>query len=147
MFGVSTSRFLIGTRSSLFLSCCRAVAQKQTLSTSSSKMAELKNITVVGSGLMGTGIAQASKFIRIKKLMITEGCISFPLQVSANNGYNVTLVDLNDELLQRASKRIESSIQRVAKKSFPEDEQVSNSSEGGVVFYLCHLLVLRLKRI
>ncbi len=48
----------------------------------------------------------------------------FPLQVSANNGYNVILVDLNDELLQRARKRIESSIQRVAKKNCPDDEQV-----------------------
>ena len=46
--------------------------------------------------------------------------------MSANNGYRVTLVDLNNELLERANKRIEASIQRVAKKQFPDNDQVDN---------------------
>ncbi|XP_065831434.1 hydroxyacyl-coenzyme A dehydrogenase, mitochondrial-like isoform X2 [Oscarella lobularis] len=56
-------------------------------------------ITVVGAGLMGSGIAQ----------------------VAAQNGHDVNLVDQTDELLQGADRRIRSSLERVAKKTFPDD--------------------------
>ncbi|CAH0754308.1 unnamed protein product [Bemisia tabaci] len=58
----------------------------------------IQNITVVGGGLMGSGIAQ----------------------VAAQAGNSVTLVDVNDDLLKKTSQRIETSIQRVAKKVYKE---------------------------
>jgi 3-hydroxyacyl-CoA dehydrogenase len=61
----------------------------------------VKYVTVVGSGLMGAGIAQISAF----------------------TGHNVTLVDLSDDLLGRADERIKGSIQRVAKKQHKDDQK------------------------
>ena len=54
----------------------------------------IQNVSVVGSGLMGAGIAQ----------------------VAAQTGHNVVLNDLSDEALGKAMKGIEKSLQRVAKK-------------------------------
>jgi 3-hydroxybutyryl-CoA dehydrogenase len=51
-------------------------------------MAKIENITVIGAGLMGHGIAQ----------------------IFAANGYNVTLMDLNQELLSDALKNIRSNL-------------------------------------
>jgi 3-hydroxyacyl-CoA dehydrogenase len=59
-----------------------------------------KKITVVGSGLMGSGIAQ----------------------VAAASGVKVVLVDQVSESLKRAEKIISSSLARMAKKKFPEDQ-------------------------
>jgi len=53
----------------------------------------------MGGGLMGTGIAQ----------------------VSAQSNHKITLIDLNREILNKAEKRINESIKRVAKKRFKED--------------------------
>jgi len=53
----------------------------------------------MGGGLMGTGIAQ----------------------ISAQSNHKITLIDLNQEILNKAEKRINASIQRVAKKSFKDD--------------------------
>ena len=55
---------------------------------------KIQNVSVVGSGLMGAGIAQ----------------------VAAQTGHNVVLNDLADEALGKAMKGIEKSLQRVAKK-------------------------------
>lgn len=63
--------------------------------------AAIKNVTIVGGGLMGSGIAQ----------------------VSAQTGHNVTLVELNQDILNQAQKRIEQSIQRIAKKVYKENPQ------------------------
>lgn len=63
--------------------------------------AAIKNVTIVGGGLMGSGIAQ----------------------VSAQTGHNVTLVELNQDILNQAQKRIEQSVQRVAKKVYKENPQ------------------------
>jgi 3-hydroxybutyryl-CoA dehydrogenase len=52
------------------------------------------NVTVIGSGTMGNGIAQ----------------------VMASCGLNVHLCDISEEALQRALKTIESNLQRMAKK-------------------------------
>ena len=67
---------------------------------------EIKNVTVIGGGLMGSGI----------------------VQVSAATGHNVTLVDQNDGLLEKCNVRIRKSLERVAKKKFAEDQ------EGGKKF-------------
>lgn len=63
----------------------------------------IKNITVIGGGLMGSGIAQ----------------------VAAQTGHSVTLVEVNDNLLKKASSSIEGSTQRVAKKVYKD-----NPAEG-----------------
>lgn len=58
-------------------------------------MQDIKNVTVFGAGLMGAGIAQ----------------------VAAHVGFKVTLCDVTDDALTNGKKIIESSIQRLAKKS------------------------------
>lgn len=61
----------------------------------------IKNVTVIGSGLMGSGIAQ----------------------VAAQTGHNVTLVDVSDQVLQHATSNIKKSLERVAKKKYAENPQ------------------------
>lgn len=63
--------------------------------------AAIKNVTVVGGGLMGSGIAQ----------------------VSAQTGHNVTIVELDQDVLNNTRKRIEQSVQRVAKKVYKDTPQ------------------------
>lgn len=75
----------------------------RSFSSSSVMNLALKNVTVIGSGLMGSGIAQ----------------------VAAQTGHNVTLVDVSDPILQKASSRIEKSLERVAKKKFHDNEPES----------------------
>ncbi|KAH7701890.1 3-hydroxyacyl-CoA dehydrogenase [Aphelenchoides avenae] len=70
------------------------------LSSSAALNAAIKNVTVIGSGLMGAGIAQ----------------------VSAQSNLNVTLVDQNQQILDKARKGIEKSAQRVVAKKFKDDE-------------------------
>lgn len=60
------------------------------------------NLTVIGSGLMGSGIAQ----------------------ISAQADLKVVLVDQNQTILEKAKKGIEGSIGRVAKKQFENDAEV-----------------------
>ena len=55
---------------------------------------EIKNVSVIGAGTMGNGIAQ----------------------VFAHNGYPVTLIDVNDEFLQRGVGAISKSLDRLIKK-------------------------------
>ena len=64
-----------------------------------SKNLIFKHVTVIGSGLMGSGIAQ----------------------VTAEAGYKVTLVDQNDAVLDKALKSIKTNMQRAAKKKFASD--------------------------
>ncbi|CAD5220781.1 unnamed protein product [Bursaphelenchus xylophilus] len=70
------------------------------LCTSSVRNGPIQNVTIVGSGLMGSGIAQ----------------------VSAQAKLNVVLVDQNEKILDAAQKRIQKSLQRVAKKKFADNE-------------------------
>ncbi|XP_006787160.1 hydroxyacyl-coenzyme A dehydrogenase, mitochondrial isoform X2 [Neolamprologus brichardi] len=66
----------------------------------------IKNVTIIGGGQMGAGIAQ----------------------VAASTGHSVTLVDTSDEILKKSIKLIEGSLKRVAKKKF------SNKPEAGEEF-------------
>jgi len=59
----------------------------------------IKEVVVIGGGLMGAGIAQ----------------------VAASTGHQVTLVDISQQVLDASNKRISESIKRVAKKQFKED--------------------------
>jgi len=55
---------------------------------------KIQNVSVIGSGLMGAGIAQ----------------------VAASTGHNVVLNDIDQKFLDKAQQGIEKSLQRVAKK-------------------------------
>lgn len=66
----------------------------------SSKVDGIKHVTVIGGGLMGSGIAQ----------------------VAATSGYSVTLVEINSGLLEKAQKSIKKSLERVAKKQFKDND-------------------------
>jgi len=58
----------------------------------------ISNFSVIGSGLMGAGIAQ----------------------VGAQTGHNVVIFDINEVALGKAQKSIENSLKRVAKKMEPQ---------------------------
>ncbi|CAD5215180.1 unnamed protein product [Bursaphelenchus okinawaensis] len=70
------------------------------LSTGTTLGAPVQNVTIIGSGLMGSGIAQ----------------------VSAQAKLNVVLVDQNEKILNAAQQRIHKSLQRVAKKKHGDNE-------------------------
>ena len=67
--------------------------------------ASIQDIVIIGGGQMGAGIAQ----------------------VAAQTGHKVTVVDLNQEMLDRSKTRISDSIKRVAKKKFKDDKAGANS--------------------
>ena len=52
------------------------------------------------------------------------GVLCLCLQVAAQNGVSVTLVDVNQDLLAKGKERIETSLKRVIKKQFAEDQKV-----------------------
>nr|XP_002126942.1 hydroxyacyl-coenzyme A dehydrogenase, mitochondrial-like [Ciona intestinalis] len=66
---------------------------------SSTSRNAIQNVTIVGGGQMGSGIAQ----------------------VAATTGHQVVVVDLDEKVLQKCTSTIESSLQRVAKKKFSDD--------------------------
>jgi len=68
--------------------------------TMSSGSGAINHVTVVGAGLMGSGIAQ----------------------VAAQTGHNVTLVELDSSLIDKAKKSIEKNLERVARKQFKDDK-------------------------
>ncbi|XP_026756140.1 hydroxyacyl-coenzyme A dehydrogenase, mitochondrial-like [Galleria mellonella] len=70
-------------------------------SCSSAVQGAIKNVTVIGGGLMGSGIAQ----------------------VSAQVGQNVTLVDVSSDVLAKAQKSIGNNLGRVAKKLYKDKPQ------------------------
>ncbi|KAI7883698.1 hypothetical protein K492DRAFT_235218 [Lichtheimia hyalospora FSU 10163] len=68
-------------------------------SSSARQLKDIRNVTVIGAGLMGSGI----------------------VQVAAQANYKVTMVDTTDAALANGQKIIGNSIKRVARKKFPED--------------------------
>ncbi|CAH2043070.1 unnamed protein product, partial [Iphiclides podalirius] len=66
---------------------------------SSTSLNAVKTVTIIGGGLMGSGIAQ----------------------VAAQAGQNVTLVDLKPELLDKAQQSIQKNLIRVGKKMYKDD--------------------------
>lgn len=67
---------------------------KRFFSLTSAGNQKINHVAVVGSGLMGSGIAQ----------------------VTAQAGYQVTLVDQNDKILNKAISSIQKSLTRATKK-------------------------------
>ncbi|XP_033108301.1 hydroxyacyl-coenzyme A dehydrogenase, mitochondrial-like [Anneissia japonica] len=74
-------------------SCTRGLA------TSVARMATIKNVTIIGGGQMGAGIAQ----------------------VAAQTGHRVVVVDQSDEILLKSVAGIQKSLARVVKKKFADD--------------------------
>ena len=62
---------------------------------------KITHVSVIGSGLMGSGIAQ----------------------VTAQAGFNVALVDQNEAILSKSLASIKTSLQRIAKKKFENEPQ------------------------
>ncbi|CAB3380552.1 Hypothetical predicted protein [Cloeon dipterum] len=71
---------------------------RRSFSTSMASSAVIKNVTIIGGGLMGSGIAQ----------------------VAAQTGHKVTLVDLDESVLSKAKNSITANLGRVAKKKFKD---------------------------
>jgi len=69
------------------------------LASSTQLSAKIQEVIVIGGGLMGAGVAQ----------------------VAASTGHKVTLVDIDQKILDKSQARIGESIKRVAKKQFKDD--------------------------
>ncbi|GAB6033437.1 hypothetical protein CHUAL_013323 [Chamberlinius hualienensis] len=65
----------------------------------------IKNVTIIGGGLMGAGIAQ----------------------VAAQSGHEVTLVDVSNEVLKKSTDNISASLSRVAKKKFEGNKEAGDT--------------------
>ena len=91
----------------------------------------VKEVVVMGGGLMGTGIAQVLTWKPISSVMN-------PKKVAAQAQQKVALVDINQDILNKAEKRISESLKwanqthvlkqlypcrRVAKKKFKDDHK------------------------
>uniref|UniRef100_A0AAR2J7T6 Hydroxyacyl-coenzyme A dehydrogenase, mitochondrial n=2 Tax=Pygocentrus nattereri TaxID=42514 RepID=A0AAR2J7T6_PYGNA len=70
----------------------------RTLCSSAVRNAAIKHVTVIGGGLMGSGIAQ----------------------VAAVTGHSVVLVDTSEDILKNSAKNIQGSLKRVVKKKFAD---------------------------
>ncbi|XP_003380445.1 probable 3-hydroxyacyl-CoA dehydrogenase [Trichinella spiralis] len=79
---------------------CNVALQQIRQFSCSRKLMDISTVAVIGSGIMGSGIAQ----------------------VSATAGFHVSIVDQSDEILNKAKKNIEASLSRVAKKKFADDK-------------------------
>ncbi|KAF1802081.1 3-hydroxyacyl-CoA dehydrogenase [Mucor lusitanicus] len=76
------------------------LATQRGFSTSSLLLKDIKHVTVIGAGLMGSGI----------------------VQVAAQAKYNVTMIDTTDAALENGKNIISKSLKRVARKKFADDE-------------------------
>ncbi|CAO3656156.1 unnamed protein product [Mucor fragilis] len=76
------------------------LAAQRGFSTSSLLLKDIKHVTVIGAGLMGSGI----------------------VQVAAQAKYNVTMIDTTDAALENGKNIISKSLKRVARKKFADDE-------------------------
>uniref|UniRef100_A0A7N8XV39 3-hydroxyacyl-CoA dehydrogenase n=1 Tax=Mastacembelus armatus TaxID=205130 RepID=A0A7N8XV39_9TELE len=96
--------------------------RNKSFSSSAVRSVVIKNVTIIGGGLMGAGIAQ----------------------VAASTGHSVTLVDTSDDILKKSVKGIEGSVKRVVKKKFADKpeageeliqkvlQNVSTSTDAGL---------------
>ncbi|XP_043926997.1 hydroxyacyl-coenzyme A dehydrogenase, mitochondrial [Protopterus annectens] len=75
----------------------------RTMSSVSAKKLLVQHVTVIGGGLMGSGIAQTA----------------------AATGHSVVLVDQTEDILAKSVKGIEDSLKRVAKKKFADKPEAA----------------------
>lgn len=85
---------------------------RRVLSTSCARDLPVQKVTIIGSGLMGSGIAQVSTR--------PSSETRFRLQVSAQANLDVVLVDKDAQILGKAQQRIQKSLERVAKKKLAD---------------------------
>lgn len=78
---------------------------------SASQWSPIKTVTVVGSGLMGSGVAQ----------------------VAAATGHKVNLVDQSQDIVDKAGARILKSVTRVANKKFKDDPKAHEKYMAGTM--------------
>ncbi|CAK6432910.1 unnamed protein product [Pipistrellus nathusii] len=81
----------------------RSVSSSSTASATAKKIV-IKQVAVIGGGLMGAGIAQ----------------------VAAATGHTVVLVDQADDILAKSKKGIEESLKKIAKKKFADNPQAGS---------------------
>lgn len=60
----------------------------------------------------------------IENLLNYNFLFPFP-QVAAQTGHNVTMVDMNEDILAKSTAHIQKSLSRVVKKQFKDDQAVS----------------------
>ncbi|KAI9244616.1 3-hydroxyacyl-CoA dehydrogenase [Sporodiniella umbellata] len=84
----------------MFNTLPKTVFGKRAFSTRSALLKDIKSVTVIGAGLMGSGI----------------------VQVAAQAQHSVTMVDTSDKALENGHNIIAASLKRVARKQFKEDE-------------------------
>ncbi|KAH3872505.1 hydroxyacyl-coenzyme A dehydrogenase, mitochondrial-like [Dreissena polymorpha] len=87
----------------------------RSFSSGSIQRSAIKNVTIIGGGLMGAGIAQ----------------------VAASTGHNVVLVDQTKDILKKSHSSIEKSLQRVVKKQYAEDPKAGEAFMAKVLSQLC----------
>uniref|UniRef100_A0A8C5M0W9 Hydroxyacyl-coenzyme A dehydrogenase, mitochondrial n=1 Tax=Leptobrachium leishanense TaxID=445787 RepID=A0A8C5M0W9_9ANUR len=80
------------------------LARYMSSSAAPAKTLTIKHVTVIGGGLMGSGIAQ----------------------VAAATGHTVVLVDQTEDLLKKSRKSIEDSLKRMTKKMFAEKPEAAS---------------------
>ncbi|CAB4437922.1 unnamed protein product [Rhizophagus irregularis] len=93
------------TKISFKTSLLRPLLLNNNFSTTPTNNNSIQNITVYGSGLMGAGI----------------------VQVAAQNGFKVTMVDIEQAFIEKGKKIIDASLSRIAKKQFKDDENSQKS--------------------
>ena len=64
-------------------------------------------------------------------------------QVAAQTGHSVQLVDVSEDILSQAGKRIETSLGRVAKKTYAEDTKVQYETWSAYEQYSQDLLCFK----
>ncbi|CAG8442531.1 17766_t:CDS:2 [Funneliformis caledonium] len=93
------------TKTTFKTNLLRPLLLSHNFSSTTSNNNAVQNIAVFGSGLMGAGI----------------------VQVAAQNGFKVTMVDLNQEFIDRGKEIINASLKRVAKKQHKDDAAAQKS--------------------
>ncbi|VDO99072.1 unnamed protein product [Soboliphyme baturini] len=85
--------------------------------TGRARMSDLKRVAIVGSGIMGSGIAQ----------------------VCAQSGMDVRIVDQSDLILEQSMKNIEKNLSRTAKKLHAEDPMAKSFVKDALMRISPHL--------